>query len=503
MNNAKLMETILSVMACFKSNTFPLNAIKEALRIIRRVYQIEVINFYMYNNASKTYDTLVVVTRFGVKEARLYLTNTALKSFNKLLESKKEYAFRSPKVLNIPLKTDKLYFGMMELSLISPGDQEYFKKMEKRYEIELPDDSSICAEFNEDVIKFHILTGRTLATGINNLGKAYEHGSNARDIDIYSSIITEMIGSFDRDKILKQVLINTVRLLAIDRARLYLVDNQKNRITGKFAYDILNHITSIEDKSFSLEACDVDTDNILQAELEKIFSRKSFFYGLVRIIPLKIKEKNIGFFVVDNFISSQPLKNPDLHFLNIMLKQASVAIENAQLYSEIENLAIHDTLTGLYNARFFFEKLQGELKKAARYKSIFSVLMMDIDHFKSFNDNYGHQTGDRILKAIGKIIKSIIRETDVAARYGGDEFIVLLVNAGTSETETTAERIRKCVEKNHVTVKNRNLNITVSVGGITYNGQKTNTKDILEQVDKCLYQAKNSGRNTTVSKKMT
>jgi diguanylate cyclase (GGDEF)-like protein len=157
--------------------------------------------------------------------------------------------------------------------------------------------------------------------------------------------------------------------------------------------------------------------------------------------------------------------------------------------------ATTDTLTGLRNYRVFMERLDGEINRANRYSRDVSLLMIDIDNFKSFNDLYGHQSGDFVLKSVGDIIRRVIRNTDTGARYGGEEFAVILPETSSSEALIVAERLRQSIGRELILHTGEKVYITVSVGYATYPQDADTRNDLIKKSDEGLYVAKETGRN--------
>ncbi|WP_448872058.1 sensor domain-containing diguanylate cyclase [Desulfobulbus propionicus] len=174
--------------------------------------------------------------------------------------------------------------------------------------------------------------------------------------------------------------------------------------------------------------------------------------------------------------------------------------ELAQKNRLLENLANLDGLTGINNHRFFQNFLDSEINRCIRNEHTLAILLADIDHFKNFNDTYGHQTGDFILKEFSRITKEVIREYDLIARYGGEEFVFVLPETDQEEAVTVAEKIRKTVEGRPFDDGNSTYHVTVSIGvACTQPAQKTFQKnDFINEADEALYEAKNSGRNRVV-----
>jgi diguanylate cyclase (GGDEF)-like protein len=171
--------------------------------------------------------------------------------------------------------------------------------------------------------------------------------------------------------------------------------------------------------------------------------------------------------------------------------QAAVAINKAQLW----DMAVTDSLTGLYVRRYFLVKLQEELHRAERYDNILSIVMADLDHFKNINDTYGHDAGDRVLKAIGKFLQQNIRDVDMVARYGGEEFVIMIPEAANDAAHILSERLRKQMSE----LKIEDLPpITISLGIATYPFDGSDLADLIKKADAAMYAAKRDGRNRVV-----
>jgi diguanylate cyclase (GGDEF)-like protein len=165
---------------------------------------------------------------------------------------------------------------------------------------------------------------------------------------------------------------------------------------------------------------------------------------------------------------------------------------------ELQTLSITDSLTGLYNRKHFMEALATEVARAKRHKHPCSVMMIDIDHFKKYNDTFGHQAGDDLLKKIGRIFTESLRSIDYASRYGGDEFIVLLPEVGSGGVVEVAERIRERVDAEALSSDAKMVVITVSIGVAAFPEHGKNPETIIATADGALYHAKRSGRNRVV-----
>ena len=165
----------------------------------------------------------------------------------------------------------------------------------------------------------------------------------------------------------------------------------------------------------------------------------------------------------------------------------------------LENLAITDGLTGIYNHRYFYEKINEEFERAKRYNSPLSLIMFDFDYFKRINDRYGHVVGDSVLVEMAKIVMSNIRKHDIFARYGGEEFVLLLPHTNSTGAIQEAERIRKAVESHHFQHIDKRGDVTISLGIVTFPSKYINhPEDMVKLADAALYEAKKLGRNRSV-----
>ena len=204
----------------------------------------------------------------------------------------------------------------------------------------------------------------------------------------------------------------------------------------------------------------------------------------------------IGVLNVTDKIGGANFSSTDLKVLQVLVAQIGIALTNARLYEK----ATVDSLTRLYVRRFFFDRLKDELRvESDNDAPPLSLLMLDLDNFKSINDNHGHPAGDLILRETGRIIRSCCRDSDIAARYGGEELAILLPGTPPQTALEVAERIRKAIEDHVFATKEEELKITVSIGLAGLQAQDTRDS-LLGRADKALYEAKKSGKNRVESK---
>jgi diguanylate cyclase (GGDEF)-like protein len=208
---------------------------------------------------------------------------------------------------------------------------------------------------------------------------------------------------------------------------------------------------------------------------------------------LKSKEKKLGILL----FKGVPEKDKEKFI--ILAHQFALALRRIKLYKDIETLAITDSLTNVYTRRYFMERFDEEIKRCVQRKTKLSFLMIDADHFKSINDQYGHLTGDQVLKEIGQIIKESVREIDIVGRFGGEEFSVVLPDTDCNGAKVVVERIRKATEKRAIKAYDNTVRVTLSVGVAEYPNDGKLLEELMDKADWALYRAKSQGRNCVIA----
>lgn len=182
--------------------------------------------------------------------------------------------------------------------------------------------------------------------------------------------------------------------------------------------------------------------------------------------------------------------------VNIHLRLRELYVTVQEQNRQLQEMANRDGLTGLYNHRYFHEQLSQDFLRAKRYHENLSCILFDIDFFKKFNDTYGHQTGDVVLRALATVIQRATRESDLAARYGGEEFAIVLYYTDGAAAYQAAERLRTMVESHEVQDNGNVLRVTISVGVATFPHERVHdSKELIDYADQTLYKAKDNGRN--------
>jgi len=211
-------------------------------------------------------------------------------------------------------------------------------------------------------------------------------------------------------------------------------------------------------------------------------------------VPIMAKEKILAVMGVG---SRKHREFPDWEMLMVdtIANQIGMAIENAQLYEHALELAFTDGLTGLYNRRYIMEQIEREFIRAQRSKAPLSLIMVDLDELKAINDRFGHHEGDGFLKEVARIVKVNTRASDVAARWGGDEFMLLAPGTDSRSASKIAERIRAQVERYKIKVEGEEVGITVSAGIVSYPAHASVVEELLKKADEAMYNAKRGGKN--------
>ena len=213
----------------------------------------------------------------------------------------------------------------------------------------------------------------------------------------------------------------------------------------------------------------------------------------VLILPVIYKSIALGVVVLATPTSFSPESTKRLELFR---KSLGLALNNAIAHDQLQRLAALDALTKVFNRRYGLARLHEEFERAVRTSAPLGVLMFDIDHFKSVNDTYGHQVGDRVLEAISGMARTVLREGDILVRYGGEEFLAVLPGASGDDVQLVGERLRRTVEEGSISHDTQSIHVTISLGAASFPSQHVERESQLVQLaDDALYVAKDSGRN--------
>jgi diguanylate cyclase (GGDEF)-like protein len=208
-------------------------------------------------------------------------------------------------------------------------------------------------------------------------------------------------------------------------------------------------------------------------------------------LPLVFEETLLGIL----WLWGKSITKADLPIMSIFAKQIGTSLERARLFQEVQSLALTDPLTGLQNRRSLFELGRIEFSRAQRMNRPFCCMMLDIDHFKQINDNYGHAIGDQVLQEFAERSKRSVREVDLVGRYGGEEIVIFLPETDSETAMHAAERLRASIEKTPMKVSNQELNVTVSIGVSKKDENTLELETLIARADQAMYIAKHKGRN--------
>ena len=214
----------------------------------------------------------------------------------------------------------------------------------------------------------------------------------------------------------------------------------------------------------------------------------------ILVVPLKIGTRVVGVLSAQSY-RQDAYTETDLELLELLAANVAIAIENARLFGEVQELAITDPLTGLYNRRHLLEIGEQEYNRFSRYGRDLSAVMVDCDYFKKFNDTWGHAVGDQVLIKLADLCRAGLRQVDILARYGGDEYMILLPETPVREAMKLAERLRKSVASTGFATNAGTLSFTISVGVAGLDGTCRDLQQLLERADYASYVSKDSGGN--------
>jgi diguanylate cyclase (GGDEF)-like protein len=263
-------------------------------------------------------------------------------------------------------------------------------------------------------------------------------------------------------------------------------------------YELTREVTATFDEEEAFRAFKAHLDRRMVLEDCRLISSLAetmddlTIYKGYKFFPLRTKKMILG------EVAYKGLSAADEEIFTVLAHQLALALRRIQLYKEVENMAITDGLTRMHTRRYLNERFEEEFNRARLRKSALSILMIDVDHFKKVNDQYGHLTGDMVLREIARLIALQIREIDIAGRYGGEEFCVILPETDKQGALVVAERIRSAVHAQKIKAYDTSLVSSVSVGVSTFSEDAVKMDELLDKADWALYRAKKLGRNRVV-----
>lgn len=332
-----------------------------------------------------------------------------------------------------------------------------------------------------------------------------ELAANLRDLSALFQLNRAMISTLDLDRLFTRILEVLQEVLGCDELVLLIYQPEDGQLTvrkslggGKrllpeVSFRLDEGVTGLAASSRQLRyvpdlACDPCSLNYKKGTPSR---------GSMISAPMVVKNRLVG---VLNLHKEEVngFSDTDVKLVQAVANQAAMAIENAQLYEQTRSLSITDELTGLVNRRRFLEVLRTELIHVERFGGRFGLVMVDIDHFKAFNDHHGHAGGDAVLKQVATLLLANIREVDVAARLGGEEFVLLLPQTDREGAWSVAEKLRRAVIETAFPGARESQPggcVTLSLGVAVCPEDGQELQDLLDKADRALYRAKEKGRN--------
>jgi diguanylate cyclase (GGDEF)-like protein len=320
--------------------------------------------------------------------------------------------------------------------------------------------------------------------------------------------LARQINCLDIERIADVCINNMPNLVGVRFASLYVLD-ETNTILHLLTHNhpfLINKIVSLNQNPPSLMAMavrskelilirNIDTHNRpIIRKSQRTFSEHYTTNNCV-VVPLICQDRVVGVLNLADKINGDSFNCEDIALIELFSQLVGASIGNIKLFEKTQRQATTDGLTGLVNHKTFYEILEKELWRSRRYGGHISLIMIDIDNLKKINDAYGHRTGDKVIREIGKRIKECIRQIDTAARYGGDEFAVILPNTSLSDATVVAERMVEVVSRSPISWKREQISLSISVGLGQFDAD-TNPEDITSRSDQALYTAKEAGKNT-------
>jgi len=343
---------------------------------------------------------------------------------------------------------------------------------------------------------------------IDNLDDQDRGSSCGRSLLELVTPLARQINSLDIERIADACVTKIPALVGASFASLYVLDEPShilhlvrcnhpfpiNKIVSLNQSPPSPMVIAVKSKELILTG-DLDTYNRPVIKRSQRAFADNYTTGNCAIVPLICHEGVVGVLNLADKAEPGAFTREDISLIELLGQLIGASIGNIKLFEKMQHQAMVDGLTGLMNHKTFYEALERELWRSRRYGGTISMIMADIDNLKAINDTYGHRAGDKVIREISRRIKQCIRQIDLAARYGGDEFGIILPSTSLEEAILVSQRIVESVSTSPVSWQSVRVPLSISVGVGQY-GTDANPEDITSRSDRALYSAKQSGKNT-------
>jgi diguanylate cyclase (GGDEF)-like protein len=332
-----------------------------------------------------------------------------------------------------------------------------------------------------------------------------EQKRQVQELNIFHDVAKALTSSLDLDSILQTIMEKMAEYFRPDTWSLLMVDEPKNELYFAIAVgDASEALRNVRLKvgegiagwvakhGERLIVPNVYTDPRFAKRIDEMTKWET--HSII-CVPLRSKHRVLGVIQLVN-VNMDGFSDQEVFFLQSLCDYAAIAIDNARAFEKIQELTITDDCTGLYNARHLYKVLETEVYRSSRFGYEFTVLFIDLDHFKKVNDTHGHLVGSKLLAEIGYLVKAQLRLIDYAFRYGGDEFVILLPQTSKDSAVVVARRLRDLLRVSKFCIEEGlNLNVRASMGVATYPHDAKTPHDVIRQADEMMYMVKNTSRD--------
>lgn len=332
-----------------------------------------------------------------------------------------------------------------------------------------------------------------------------ERSRKSQELTIFHDVAKALTSSLDLDSILQTIMDKMAEYFRPETWSLLMLDHDSDELyfaiaVGEASESLKNVRLKVGEgiagyvakHGERLIVPDVEKDFRFAKRIDEVTKWET---RSIICVPVQSKLRVLGVIQLVN-LDMAHFGDQELFFLQALCDYAAIAIENARAVEKIQELTITDDCTGLYNARHLYKTLETEVYRSSRFGYEFTVVFIDLDHFKQVNDTHGHLVGSKLLAEIGYIVKAQLRLIDYAFRYGGDEFVVLLPQTGKDSALVVARRLRDSLRTSmFCREEGLNLNVRASMGVATYPHDAKTPHDVIRQADEMMYLVKNTTRD--------